>query len=139
MRRIGVLVAVANNALGQARTKAFQQELERLGWAEGRNLAVEYRWAEGRDERYAEFAAEFIRLNVNVIVAEGTPPTLAAKQATSVIPIVFVGAGDPVDTGLVAGLARPGGNVTGLSNQTKDLGGKRVELLREIVPGLRGL
>jgi putative ABC transport system substrate-binding protein len=139
VRRIGVLMGVANNALGQARAKAFQQELERLGRAVGRNLAIEYRWAEGRTERFADFAAEFVRLNVDVIVAEATPATLAAKQATSVIPIVFVSTGDPVGTGLVASLARPGGNVTGLSNQTRDLAGKRVELLREIVPGLRAL
>jgi putative ABC transport system substrate-binding protein len=110
MRRIGVLMGVANNALGEARAKAFQQELERLGWAVGRNLAIEYRWAEGRAERYADFAAEFVRLNVDVILAEATPGTLAAKQATSVIPIVFVSTGDPVGTGLVASLARPGGN-----------------------------
>jgi putative tryptophan/tyrosine transport system substrate-binding protein len=139
LRRIGLLMAVANNALGQARTKAFQQELEQLGWTLGRNLLIEYRWAEGRAERYAELAAEFVRLNVDIIVAEGTPGTLAAKQATSVIPIVFIGTGDPVGTGLVASLARPGGNVTGLSNQTRDLAGKRIELLREIVPGLRTL
>ena len=139
VRRVGVLMGVANNALGQARARAFQQELERLGWTDGRNLSIQYRWAEGRAERYADFAAEFARLNVDVIVAEATPATLAAKQATSVIPIVFVGAGDPVGTGLVASLARPGGNVTGLSNQAKDLAGKRVELLREIVPDLRGL
>jgi putative tryptophan/tyrosine transport system substrate-binding protein len=139
MRRVGVLMGVANNALGQARAKAFQQELERLGWAVGRNLTIDYRWAEGRAERYSDFAAEFVRLNVDVIVAEATPATLAAKQATSVIPIVFVSTGDPVGTGLVASLARPGGNVTGLSNQTRDLAGKRVELLREIVPGLRAL
>jgi putative ABC transport system substrate-binding protein len=136
---IGVLMGVANNALGQARTKAFQQELDQLGWTDGRNVLIQYRWAEGRAERYADIAAEFTRLNVDVIVAEATPATLAAKQTTSVIPIVFVGAGDPVGTGLVASLARPGGNVTGISNQTRDLAGKRVELLREIVPGLRGL
>jgi putative ABC transport system substrate-binding protein len=139
VRRIGVLMGVANNALGQARAKAFQQELERLGWTDGRNLSIQYRWAEGRAERYAEIAAEFVRLNVDVIVAEATPPTLAAKQATSVIPIVFAGAGDPVGTGLVTSLARPGGNVTGLSNQNRDTASKRVELLREIVPGLLGL
>jgi putative ABC transport system substrate-binding protein len=139
VRRIGMLMGVANNALGQARAKAFQQELERLGWTDGRNLLIQYRWAEGRAERYAEIAAEFVRLNMDVIVAEATPGTIAAKQATSVIPIVFVGTGDPVGTGLVASLARPGGNATGLSNQTRDLAGKRIELLREIVPGLRGL
>jgi putative ABC transport system substrate-binding protein len=138
VRHIGVLMAVANNALGQARTKVFEQELQRLGWMEGRNLAIEYRWAEGRAERYAELAAELVRLKVDVIVAEATQATLAAKAATSTIPIVFVAAGDPVGTGLAASLARPGGNATGLSNQAKDLGGKRVELMRELLPGLRG-
>jgi putative ABC transport system substrate-binding protein len=83
VRRIGVLMGVANNALGQARAKAFQQELERLGWTDGRNLSIQYRWAEGRAERNVEIAVEFVRLNVDVIVAEATPPTLAAKQATS--------------------------------------------------------
>jgi putative ABC transport system substrate-binding protein len=140
VRRVGVLMGVAaNNALGQARVKAFQQQLQQLGWIEGRNIAIEYRWGEGRAERYDEFAAEFVRLKVDVIVTEGTPPTLAAKKATSVIPIVFIGAGDPVLTGLVASLTRPGGNATGLSNQGRDLAGKRVELLREMIPGLRGL
>ena len=139
VRQVGVLMGVANNAFGQARVKAFQQQLQQLGWIEGRNIAIEYRWGEGRVERYDEFAAEFVRLKVDVIVAEGTPPTLAAKKATSVIPIVFIGAGDPVLTGLVASLTRPGGNATGLSNQGRDLAGKRVELLREMIPGLRRL
>jgi putative ABC transport system substrate-binding protein len=115
------------------------QRLRELGWVEGRTVAIESRWAEGRNERMAEIAAEFVRLEVDVIVATGTPPALAAKQATSAIPIVFVAAGDPVATGLVPNLARPGGNITGLSNQTKDLAGKRVELLRQVVPGLRRL
>jgi putative ABC transport system substrate-binding protein len=136
MRRIGVLMGTANNAVGQARARAFQQELERLGWTEGGNIAVERRWAEGRNERLAVMAAEFVRLNVDVIVTEATPPSLAAKRATSLIPIVFVGVGDPVGTGLVSSLANPGGNVTGTANQTQDLAGKRVELLREVVPGL---
>jgi putative tryptophan/tyrosine transport system substrate-binding protein len=139
IRRIGVLMGTANNALGQARARAFQQELERLGWSEGRNIAVERRWAEGHNERLAAMAAEFVRLNVDVIVTEATPPSLAAKQATSLVPIVFVGVGDPVGTGLVSSLAKPGGNVTGTANQTQDLAGKRVELLREVVPGLRRL
>jgi putative ABC transport system substrate-binding protein len=103
------------------------------------NLAIEYRWAEGRNERYAEIAAEFVRLQVEVIVTSGTPSILAAMHATSVIPIVFGGSGDPVAFGLVASLARPGGNVTGLSNQQTDLAGKRVQLLREVMPGLRRL
>src|SRR5215471_11611852 len=118
---------------------AFTQRLRDLGWIEGRTVAIEYRWAEGRSERFAEIAAEFVRLKVDVIFAAGTPATAAAKQATSVIPIVFAGAGDPVGSGLVASLARPGGNVTGLSILSVDLAGKRLELLREVVPGLRRL
>src|SRR5229473_490651 len=116
---------------------AFLQRLRELGWIEGRNVAIEYRWAEGHSERFAEFAAEFVRLKVDVILTHNTPPVLAAKQATSIIPIVFATAGDPVGSGIVASLARPGGNVTGLSSQTSDLAGKRIELLREVVPGLR--
>ena len=118
---------------------AFVQRLSQLGWIEHRNIAIDYRWAEARTERFAEIAAEFVRLNVNVIVTAGTAPVLAAKRATSVIPIVFATAGDPVGTGLVASLARPGGNITGLSNQQTDLFGKQLELLREGVPGLRRL
>jgi putative ABC transport system substrate-binding protein len=117
---------------------AFVQRLRELGWIEGRTVAIEYRWAEGRDERYSEIAAEFARLKVDVIVTAGGA-VLAVKRATSVIPIVFALAADPVGSGLVASLARPGGNVTGLSIQSTDLAGKRVELLREIVPGLRRL
>jgi putative ABC transport system substrate-binding protein len=120
-------------------TAAFVQRLRELGWMEGRNLAIEYRWGEGRHERLAEIAAEFVRLKVDVIVTYSATAVLVAKQATSVIPIVFCTAGDPVDNGLVASLARPGGNVTGLSLQFADLAGKRVELLREVVPGLRRL
>jgi putative ABC transport system substrate-binding protein len=118
---------------------AFVQRLRELGWIEGRNVTIEHRWIEGRSERgAAEIAAELVRLKVDVIVAGGTTSVVAAKQATSLIPIVFV-AGDPVGTGLVASLARPGGNVTGLSNQSTDLAAKRLELLREVVPGLRRL
>ena len=116
---------------------AFVQRLRDLGWIEGRTVAIEYRWAEGRSERFAQFAAEFVRLKVDVILTHNTPPVLAAKQATSIIPIVFATAADPVGTGVVASLARPGGNVTGLSSQTTDVAGKRIELLREVVPGLR--
>jgi putative tryptophan/tyrosine transport system substrate-binding protein len=121
------------------RVAAFEQRLRELGWIEGRTVAIEYRWAEGRSERYAENAAELVRLKVDVIVTSATPPTLAAKQATAVIPIVFATLSDPVGTGLVASLARPGGNVTGLSNQITDTGGKKLEFLREVVPGLRRL
>jgi putative ABC transport system substrate-binding protein len=117
---------------------AFVQRLRDLGWVEGRNVAIEFRWAEGRTERYTEIAAEFVRLKVDVIVTTGGA-VLAAKQATSVIPIVFALALDPIGGGMVASLARPGGNVTGLSLQSTDLSSKRLELLREIVPGLRRL
>jgi putative ABC transport system substrate-binding protein len=118
---------------------AFAQRLRQRGWIEGRDVAIEYRWAEGRAERFTEIAAEFVRLKVDVIVTYATPPVLAAKQATSTIPIVFATAADPVGMGLVASLARPGGNVTGLSNQTSDLAAKRVELLRELIPHLSRL
>jgi len=115
------------------------QRLRQLGWIENRNVAIEYRWAEGRSERFVEIATEFVQLKVDVIVATTTPATIAAKQATSVIPIVFTNANDPVGLGLVASLARPGGNVTGVSNQLGDTASKRLELLREVAPGLRRL
>ena len=118
---------------------AFVQRLRELGWIEGRTVAIKYRWGEGREERFAEFAAEFARLKVDVIVTSGTPAVMAAKQATSIIPIVFATAGDPVRNGLVASLAHPNGNVTGLATLAADLAGKRLELLREIVPDLRRL
>ena len=130
---LGSTTAAAQSQL----TAAFVQRLRELGWIEGRTVAIEYRWAEGRSERFAEFAAEFVRLKVDVIFTHNTPPVLAAKQATSVIPIVFATAADPVGTGVVASLARPGSNVTGLSSQTPDVAGKRIELLRDVVPGLR--
>jgi putative tryptophan/tyrosine transport system substrate-binding protein len=133
---IGFLGSTTPAAQSQL-TAAFVQRLRERGWIEGQTVTIEYRWAEGRSERFAEFAAEFVRLKVDVILTHNTPPVLAAKQATSVIPIVFATAADPVDTGVVASLARPGGNVTGLSSQTPDVAGKRIELLREVVPGLR--
>ena len=113
---IGFLGAATPSTQGQW-LAAFVQRMRELGWSEGRNLAIEQRWAEGRSERFAEIAAEFVRLKVDVIVTYSTPPVSAAKQATAVIPIVFAVMGDPVGSGLVASLARPGGNVTGLSNQ----------------------
>jgi putative ABC transport system substrate-binding protein len=119
-------------------TAAFVQRLRELGWIEGRTIAIEYRWDKGRPERHAEFAAEFVRLKLDLIVANGIA-VAKVKQATAVIPIVFPLAPDPVGGGLVASLARPGGNVTGLSVQGPDLAGKRVELLREVVPRLRRL
>ena len=135
---IGLLGSVTAAAQSQW-TAAFVQRLREVGWTEGRNVAIEYRWAEGRTERFAEIADEFVRLEVDVIVTSGTPAVMALKQATSVIPIVFATAGDPVGNNLVASLARPGGNVTGLSVQSADVAAKRVELLREVVPGLRRL
>jgi putative ABC transport system substrate-binding protein len=117
-------------------TNAFVQRLHELGWIEGRNVAIEYRWAEGRNERYSEIATEFVRLKVDVIITVGTAIP-AAKQATSTIPIVFAIAVDPVGSGLVASLARPGGNVTGSSGQSVEVAGKRVEILRELLPDLR--
>ena len=117
----------------------FAQRLRKLGWIEDRTIAIEIRWAEGRTERYAEIAAEFAQLKLDAILTIGTPATLAAKQATSAVPIIFVAVNDPVAFGMVANLARPGGNMTGLSNQQHEVAGKRVELLREVVPGLRRL
>jgi putative tryptophan/tyrosine transport system substrate-binding protein len=129
----------ASPSIESQRVGAFVQRLRELGWVDGRNVAIEVRWAEGRSERYAENAAEFVRLKVDVIVTSATPPTVAAKQATAVIPIVFAAVTDPVGTGLVATLARPGGNVTGLANLISDTAGKKLEFLREVVPGLRRL
>jgi putative ABC transport system substrate-binding protein len=133
---IGVLGTATPAAQGQW-IAAFVQRLRELGWSDAR-IAIDVRWAEGRNERYAEIAAEFVRLNVDVIVTLGGA-VLAAKQATAVIPIVFAVAADPVASGFVASLARPGGNVTGLSNLSGDLGAKRLELLREVVPNFRRL
>jgi putative ABC transport system substrate-binding protein len=135
---IGFLVSGTPSSHGQW-VAAFARRLRELGWIEDRTVAIEYRWAEGRSERSAEIAAEFVRLKVGVIVTSTPANVVAAKQATSIIPIVFAAAGDPVGSGLVASLVRPGGNVTGLSMQTTDLAGKRLELLRELVPGLRRL
>ena len=121
------------------RLAAFVERLRDLGWIEGRTISIEYRWAEGRNERLAETAAEFVRRKVDVIVTAATPPSVAIKQATSVIPIVFAAVGDPVGAGVVDSLARPGGNATGLSLQATDAAGKRIELLREVVSDLRHL
>jgi len=132
---IGFLGVGTSSGAGQW-VGAFVQRLHELDWIVGRTIAVEYRWAEGRYERAAEIAAEFVQRKVDVIVTSATAGAVAAKQATSVIPIVFAAAGDPVGTGLVASLARPGGNVTGLSLQQTETAGKRLELLREVVPGL---
>ena len=118
---------------------AFVKRLGELGWVEGRNVAIEYRWAEGRSDRYAEIAAEFVALKVDLIVTWGSAPVIAAKQATLVIPIVFAAQMDPVSAGVVASLSRPGANITGLSLQQTDTTGKRLELLREAIISLRRL
>ena len=138
MRRVGVIMATtADDPDGLASLARFKNRLRELNWIEGRTVAVEQRFAVSHD-RFAAIAAELVRLKVDVIVAKSTPAALAAKQETSDIPIVFV-AGDPVASGLVESLARPGGNVTGLSLQQTDTAGKRLELLREVVPRLRRL
>jgi putative ABC transport system substrate-binding protein len=140
-RRLPIVGYVgAATASAQSRwTAAHVQRLRELGWIEGSTVTIEYRWAEGRSDRPAEIAAEFIHLKVDVIVAAGTIVAVAAKQATSTIPIIFPLAGDPVENGLVVSLARPGGNVSGISVQQADTASKRIELLREVVPTLRRL
>ncbi len=133
--RIGVLeiVGMASNA---ANLSAFRQGLAELGYVEGQNVVIEYRSADGRPERFLDLATELVRLKVDVIVTRGTPATLTAKQATQTIPIVMASSGDPVLEGIVASLARPGGNVTGLHIMgPPELGGKRLQLLKEAVPG----
>ena len=118
--------------------EAFDKRLRELGWIEGRTITIEYRWAEGREERITEFVAEFVRSKVDVIVTGGNAVS-AAKQATSTIPIVFAVAADALGSGFVDSLARPGGNVTGLTLQSPELVGKRLNLLREVLPGRRRL
>ena len=130
------MAASASDSAYARLIEAFRQGLRDLGYVEGRNIVIEYRYADEKYERLPALAAELVRLKVDVIVSHGTPGPLAAKQATSAIPIVMTSAGDPVASGLVSSLARPGGNVTGLSLMVPELGGKRVQLLKEILPGL---
>jgi putative ABC transport system substrate-binding protein len=118
------------------RLETFRQELSKLGWIEGKNVAIEYRFAEGKLERLPELAADLVRLKVDLIMAQGAPGVLAAKNATTTIPIVMINAGDPVGAGLVASLARPGGNVTGCSSLASELITKRLEVLKDAVPRL---
>jgi len=134
---IGFLGGPTASTAGQWVT-VFRERLRELGWIEGRTVTLEIRWAEGRTERFAEIASEFVRLKVDVIVTAG-PPVFAAKQATSVIPIVFATVADLLDTGLVASLSKPGGKITGLSLTAPELGSKRLELMREVIPNLRRL
>jgi ABC-type uncharacterized transport system substrate-binding protein len=133
--RIGFLIAVSPSSLS-ARVEAFRQGLRQLGYVEGKNIVVEYRYAEGRADRLNELAAELVRLKVDVIVSAGPPPTHTAKKATSTIPIVMANDPDPVGDGFVASLAHPGGNITGLSSLAPEISGKQVELLKETVPKL---
>src|SRR5262249_19115665 len=133
--RIGFL-GTSSASLERHLIDAFRQKLRELGQVEGENIAIEYRWAEGRDERLPALAADLVQLNPNVIVTTGTPGTLAAKRATNTIPIVFASSGNPVAGGLVASFARPGGNVTGFTVSGPNLEGKRVQLLKDVVPGV---
>jgi len=134
--KLGLLIPGSSASYGQ-RVAALVQRLRELGWVDGRTIAIEYRWV--ATQRFDEIAAELVRSKVDIIFTSGTPPTVAVRRATSEIPIVFAPAGDPLASGLVASLARPGGNITGLSNQTADIAGKRVELLRELVGQVRRL
>jgi putative ABC transport system substrate-binding protein len=132
-------VAPTNPLIPSRSTGAFLQRLRELGWIEGQTITIESRWAAGRPERLDEIAAEFVRLKVDLIVTSSTNDSIVMKQVAPQIPMVFAVSGDPVGVGLVASLARPGGNVTGLSIQSPDSSGKRLQLLREIVPGLHRL
>src|SRR6266540_1083523 len=131
--RIGLL-SVRSSSSESTRAEAFRQGLRELGYVEGKNIIIDYRYAEGKFERLPDLAAELVRLKVDVILTLGVPPTLAAKEATTTIPIVMSGGSDPVRTGLIASFARPGGNITGLSDLNVDLITKRLELLKEVVP-----
>jgi len=133
--RIGMLETVAPE-MNAANLDALRQGLRQLGYVEGRNLVIEYRSADGRADRFPDLAAELVRMKVDLIVAGGTPATLAAKRATQAIPVVMARAGEPVEGGLVTRLAHPGGNVTGLSSLTRDIESKRLALLRELLPRL---
>jgi putative ABC transport system substrate-binding protein len=126
----------STRAAGTDRVAAFEERLNALGWVPDRTVAIDYQWADGKPERYSEIAAEFVRQQVDIITTYGTATALAAKAATSVIPIVFTIVSDPVGSGLVTNLARPGGNVTGFSTEQVDIAGKRLEMLRELVPDL---
>ena len=132
--RIGMLERTST-AINAANLDGFRQGLRELGYVEGKNFLIEYRSADGRDERFAGLATELVHLKVDLILTRGTPAALAAKNATGTIPVVMAGIGDPVGQGVVASLARPGGNVTGLSALVTEIYAKRVELLRELVPG----
>src|SRR6516225_1401422 len=136
MRRIGVLMGVSDDAEGQARVKGLQQGLQELGWIEGRNVRIDYRWSDGDATRIRAYVAELVKLSPDVIVAH-TPPVIAAmRQASSSIPIVFAAVIDPVAHGFIDNLARPGGNLTGTTNIEFSLIGKMLEMLKEVAPGI---
>jgi len=134
--KLPIIGFLGANEASSPQTDAFVQRLRELGWIDGSTVTIEYRWAEGRFERAPALAAELIQLKVNVLVTHSSPNVVAAKQATSVITIVFAAVGDPVGSGLVESLSRPGGNVTGLSLQANDLAGKRLQLMREFIPSV---
>ena len=133
IHRIGIL-SPSSGSVFSARVEAFRQRLRELGYVEGKNIVIEYRYAGGKEDRFPDLAAELVRLKVDVIVTAGPCSPLAAKNASATIPIVFAGASDPVGTGIVSSLAQPGGNITGLSLMVPDLDGKRLELLKEAFP-----
>ena len=133
--RIGYLLPLSP-ASESARIELFRQGLRDLGYIEGKNILIEYRYAEGKEDRLPALAGELVQLKVDVLVAQGFTATRSAKQATTTIPIVIVTATDPVESGIVKGLARPGGNITGIARLTRDLAGKRLELLQEVLPGM---
>src|SRR4029078_2489637 len=134
--KLPIIGFLGANEASSPQTDAFVQRLRELGWIDGSTVTIEYRWCEGLFERAPALAAELIQLKVNVLVTHSSPNVVAAKQATSVIPIVFAAVGDPVGSGLVESLSRPGGNVTGLSLQANDLAGKRLQLMREFIPSV---
>ena len=135
LRRIGFLGSGSASAVSKA-VEALREGLRELGYVEGKNIVIEYRWGEGNFERLPALAAELIRLKVDLIAAWGTPASLAAKRATSTLPIVMLAVGDPEETGLVASLARPGGNVTGVANLGGAVVAKQLEILTQVVPGI---
>ena len=132
--RIGYLVTAGDPGNPDSHDKAFRERLRDLGYIEGKNILIEYRYLEGKRDRIPSLVAELVQLKVDVLVASTPPAIRAAKQATKTIPIVIVTTNDPVATGIVDSLARPGGNITGLTRLTRDLSGKRLELLREVIP-----
>jgi len=137
MRRIGVLISLASDdAEGQARVAAFHQGLQQLGWTVGRNVQIDYRWGAGNADRIRKFAAELVALAPDVILASGSPSVAALQEATRTVPVVFVTVVDPVSSGFVDSLAQPGGNITGFATYDYSIGGKWLEMLKEIAPGV---